>query len=697
VQNLPPAATSRLLPTRQIHLDFHTSEHITGVGERFDRGQFQKALQAGKVNSITLFAKCHHSWSYYPTEVGRQHPHLALDLLGEQIAACREIGVRCPIYYTVGWSANDAAAHPEWCGRERDGSVSKFLFDVNAAPDEPIPLNAWINLCPSGGYGDLMLAQTREICERWDVVDGFFYDICNTRLCWCSDCRAGMAAAGLDAESDADAFTYSVAKWDRFFRAIRAVIFERHPDATVFFNGITHPFTPRELLDAETHFELEDLPTAWGGYDKLPPRARFFAALDPTRPRLGMTGKFHTSWGEFGGYKHADALKFEVAAMAAFGCGCSVGDQLHPSGEMDEETYRRVGAAYEYMERIEGFGIPSEPFARLALWPAQAGRAAAGGAAAPWAGTGPMAHDEGTAVALLECHADFAVIDPDDADADLSQYAAIVLSGGRCLDRQQAARLRRYAEQGGALLLQYESVLDRDTGQPLNDLMTLIGGRWIGPAGFRMDYAAATGILQEAGDGELPPTPVLCDLPAVRVLATNGTALGHIHEPYFDRTYGHYCSHRNTPNRTEPAEHALGLKRGTAVYLAHPLGALYHAMGGRIHREMLRAALRLVYTAPALAAALPSAGRATLLHQPQERRYVAHLLYAPPHPRGKCLVLEDFPELRDVALTVRVPHEVRRVSLPLAGGAELEARRDGDALRVIVPSVRAHQIVVFAY
>src|SRR4028118_435864 len=129
-QNCPSAATSRLLPTRQIHLDFHTSEHIPGVGARFDRKQFQKALQAGKVNSITLFAKCHHSWSYYPTEVGRQHPHLALDLLGEQITACREIGVRCPIYYTVGWSANDAAAHPERCVRDKDGSLATLLSDA---------------------------------------------------------------------------------------------------------------------------------------------------------------------------------------------------------------------------------------------------------------------------------------------------------------------------------------------------------------------------------------------------------------------------------------------------------------------------------------------------------------------------------------------------------------------------------------
>ena len=90
----PLATTS--LPTRQIHLDFHTSEHIPDIGERFSKEQWQEALQAGHVNGINIFAKGHHGWSYYPTEVGQMHPHLDFDLLGAQIEACHEIGVECP-------------------------------------------------------------------------------------------------------------------------------------------------------------------------------------------------------------------------------------------------------------------------------------------------------------------------------------------------------------------------------------------------------------------------------------------------------------------------------------------------------------------------------------------------------------------------------------------------------------------------
>ena len=100
--------------TRQVHLDFHTSEAIEGIGANFYKKQFQEALQLGHVNSINIFAKGHHGWTYYPSEVGAIHPHLDFDLLGAQIEACHEIGVTAQAYVTVGWSAKDAREHPEW-------------------------------------------------------------------------------------------------------------------------------------------------------------------------------------------------------------------------------------------------------------------------------------------------------------------------------------------------------------------------------------------------------------------------------------------------------------------------------------------------------------------------------------------------------------------------------------------------------
>lgn len=61
---------------RQVHLDFHTSEKIPGIGSRFSKAQFQEALKTGHVNSITVFSKCHHGWAYHPSKANEIHPGL---------------------------------------------------------------------------------------------------------------------------------------------------------------------------------------------------------------------------------------------------------------------------------------------------------------------------------------------------------------------------------------------------------------------------------------------------------------------------------------------------------------------------------------------------------------------------------------------------------------------------------------------
>lgn len=84
-------------------------------------------------------------------------------------------------------------------------------------------------------------------------------------------------------------------------RKCREILDTNNPEGTLFFNsGGADQYRP-QYHSGSTHFELEDLPTAWGGYDKMPPRAKYFA--NTGKDYLGMIGKFHTEWGEFGGFK----------------------------------------------------------------------------------------------------------------------------------------------------------------------------------------------------------------------------------------------------------------------------------------------------------------------------------------------------------------------------------------------------------
>ena len=109
------------LKQRQVHLDFHTSEAIDGIGSKFSRENFRRCLEIGHVNSITLFAKCHHGWAYYPAKTNDMHPGLNFDLLSEQLSVCKEMGVSAPIYISAGYDENYVRKHPEdICRFKRD-------------------------------------------------------------------------------------------------------------------------------------------------------------------------------------------------------------------------------------------------------------------------------------------------------------------------------------------------------------------------------------------------------------------------------------------------------------------------------------------------------------------------------------------------------------------------------------------------
>ncbi|MCX5660777.1 MAG: hypothetical protein NTW19_13810 [Planctomycetota bacterium] len=656
------------LPARHVHLDFHTSEHVPGVGKHFSPAQFKKALKLGGVNHITLFAKCHHSWSYYPTKAGMVHPTLKIDLLGQQLDACHSMGVRAPIYYTIGWSATDAARNPQWKALRKDGSVANFSVDPKAKPEDKRPGFSWEFLCINGPYRDLILAQTQEICAGYRV-DGFFYDICILNACWCSVCKADMKTAGVDADDEAAAGLWYTGRWRVLMEDCRRIIFASHPEASVFFNGRAEANTPPELLEMQTHYELEDLPTTWGGYDKFPLRARAFVSSG--KPILAMSGKFHTAWGEFGGFKHPDAIRFEAAAMIAYGAACSFGDQMHPGGEMDLATYKNIGEAYRYVEKIEDYGLDAQPYATLGLLLCK-----------------DHPHDQGAANMLLESQIDFEVVDPE--SSDWSRFETILLpGGGGALGAATLQKLQAYVKKGGSLLVQNAATLDAAAGRFLLDLPV----QYVGPARFDIDYTLLPGALGK----ELVASPFLNYAPALRVKPAKGAkVLAKIHEPYFSRTYGKYCSHQNTPNQIEPADHPAAVQAGRVIYLAHPIGHMYFHNGARLHRDLFIAMLRKLHRKPALETSLLSAGRATLVHQPQYRRYVAHLLYGAPIKRGRCEVIEDLPELFDVPVAVRLPEKVRKASLPLSK-KKLATKTSGGAVRVTVPRVKCHEMVVFEY
>ncbi len=651
----------RPMPSRQVHLDFHTSPLIPGVGSQFDKKQFQAALKEGNLNSITIFAKCHHGYCYYPTTVGTPHPTMApgFDLTGAMIEAAHEIGVAAPVYITAGWSALDAEQHPEWALCDEEGNPRLTGMDPNAQPDDPRPNCSWRQLCMTGDYAQHIYDLTQEVVDRYDDLDGLFYDIVFlNKACYCPNCLKGMKEAGLNPDNEEDAQEYYRRVHLEFMKKCSDILHAKHPEATIFFNGGADIYRP-EYHTSHSHIEMEDLPTAWGGYDKMPPRASFMTRYN--MDYLGMTGKFHTAWGEFGGYKNPDALKYEVLLMAMYGAKCSVGDQMPPHGVMDMETYRLIGKAYRALEKIEPWAYPAQSTADLGIYLC-----------------GNRSSDEGLHAMLLESHIDFDIVMPGDS---LAPFKALILPDHVKLSYEEASRIQEFANNGGAVLLTGDSAVSDGAFQ------IDVGAKYVGPASYRQDYLCVTDSIR------LPfgNAPFLCYQGAQTIELTDGEVLAGLYPPYFDRTYAHYCSHMNTPYQPDAAAAPAAVRKGNVICFAHPLCAMYKDDGAQLFREVLIRALKLIYT-PKYSISLMSAGRTRLTFQPAEHRYVFHAAYGSPIQRGRTSVIEDLPPIYQTPVTVSVDEPVRRVTL-VPEGKELPFEQNGSSVSFTIPCISCHQAV----
>jgi hypothetical protein len=670
---MPP--TNKPLRYRQIHLDFHTSEHIPGIGSAFDPDDFVGTLKAAHVDSITVFAKCHHGWSYYPTKAGAPHPNLARpDLLGDMVRALNAADIEAPIYISVQWDERNARLHPEW--RVRSATPGN--------PFDPGQMQArWHTLCLNHpAYHEELLEQAREVASAYDTP-GIFFDIILTPDCVCQACLDTMADMGLDPARAADRLQKDEWVNERFRTNMSAALRAEFPGLRVFYNcGHIHKQGPQRFAPY-SHLELESLPTGGWGYDHFPSSARYAATLG--LDFVAHTGKFHTSWGEFGGFKHPDALEFEAAQMVALGSKCLVGDQLHPDGAINPDTYASIAPAYARVEKLEPFLEGARQVSDVAILSAEYFHPA---------GARNNLSDDGAAQMLQELKLPFDVIDP---SAVFETYRLIILPDDIPLDTSLAERLKAYVGAGGKLVLSGTSGLDADRRFAVDAGIRLSGP----PVEFNPSYIRALGSL----DRSLTQTPFVAYGIAQSIATEGADVLAEVRPSYFNRTYQHFCSHQHAPD--DPAAPPLGAAvtcNGSVGYIAYPIFAMYHAMGQPLYRYLVRGLIDRLLPDQPIASDLPSSARATLVRQEAQKRHILHLLYGAPQVRGKAVpadggtrvmeMIEDIPTLGPVNASVRLPRPPGRVYDALTG-ADVPFSLEEDRVRISLPGFRIHTAIVF--
>jgi len=619
---------------RQIHLDFHTSECVPDVGGKFDKKQFQEALKTGCVDSITLFSKCHHGWCYHPSKANVMHPKLKFDLLGAQLEACEELDVRTPIYISAGLDEKEAVRHPEWLARNADESLLfTRYFDA--------PGYHW--LCFNTDYLDVLLAQIHEVAERYDPVE-IFLDICAPKPCYCSRCRADMKKKGLDVTNPDDVKKQAEDVYANYARRVRETIDSVDKNIAVFHNfGHLH-CGRRDLANTQTHLELESLPTGGWGYDDFPFSALYAETLG--KEYLGMTGKFHKSWGEFGGFKHPNALRYEVSLSAALGAGSSVGDQLHPLGNMDMSTYKLIGAAYSELKEKEPWLKDTHAMSDVALLSSEAVGVAAGKNISRTA-------DIGANRMLLEGKYLYSVIDTEE---DFSKYKLLVMPDCGRVTSAVAAKLNNYLKNGGKLLASGTSCLAADKDEFAVDL----GVKYLGENKFSPTYLNSRDRLK-TNNGVL-----LMYGKNYRFETAGATEFAAVQNLYFNRTAEHFCSHAHAPNDPVDVGPGAALTKNTA-YIGWEIFADYATKGALQCKELVVALIdQLIGNEKTLKTNLPDRGVVTLRRKGDA--LINHLLFAHTTVRGtNTEIIEDLLPICDTTVEIKPAKAPKSVTLQPQG------------------------------
>lgn len=667
------------LRTRQIHMDFHTSEKISGIGEKFDKEEFGEVLQRAHVNSVTCFGRCHHGMLYYPSRNFPELVHPGLrnpNLLIEQIDACHERGINAPVYTTVQWDYHMSTEHPEWVCLNHDGSMVYYCREGESA--EIYQPGFYRTLCVNSGYREYLKAQIADMIESLtpDRIDGIFLDIVSVIDCSCKNCIREMMKKGYNPELKTERLLYAKEMLDEFKREMTAYIHSLKPGISVFYNcGHISPHTV-DAMEAYTHWELESLPSGDWGYSHFVNTVRF--ARTTGYDLVAHTGKFHTSWGDFHSFKNKEALEFECFRMLAYNCKCLIGDQLEPDGKISGPVYELIGSVYEQVEKKEPWCEDAEAVVDIAV-------------------VTPEALNIGTCGAVpKEVNGACAMLDELKLQLDIvdfrtvwDKYRLVILPDTVLVSEKQAEKIKEYLKKGGKLLVTGESGLDTDKK---DFAIRELGIRYLGKAPYCPDFLMPNEVVGK----NLPKTEHVMYQQGNLVEAGEGRVLADICIPYFNRTWEHFCSHKHTPSSHKTGYPGI-VENGSCIYFAHPVFSIYQEDHPKWCKEFVKDAIVRLLPEPIVEAEGPSTMLAALNRQKDKKREVLHLLhYIPVKASDHLYTIEDVIPLYDIPCKVRLKEPVKSVRV-VPEGRELQFSQDEKEVTFVVPKVEGHCMIEIAY
>jgi hypothetical protein len=669
------------MQNRQIHLDFHTNGLIHNIGGKFDSEKFVSALKDAQVGEICLFARCHHGWCYYPTKHGQVHPHLKEpDLLGKQLKACRKAGIETSLYTTICWDELTANNYPQWLAKTADNQIMKMNPHTGRVVSKFEP--GWQFLCWNSGYREFFKAHLADLLSQHSSECLFLDILFHAAGCVCNSCIERMKANNLDPENSKDAERNSIDSAREFMTEINAFIHSIDPKIKPFYNsrlrvtGIVEDGS-RPELDKLGYLAIESLPSGPWGYDHFPIFAKYFQnfATDQ-KPIIGHTGKFQKMWGDFGGLKNQAALDYEVMRMLSHGVAASVGDQLHPEGELDKPTYELIGKTFEKALQVEKYLLPSKPIDEIGVLFTNKHKIARNFGTELDAETGAMK-------LLTQLQYQFSFIDE---QSDFSKYKLLILPDEVVLNENLQNKINSYAANGGKILASYNSGSDEQGNWSIPHMDIKINGDYP----FSPYYVYPQSQLLEKG---IPNTDHIFYLGGKDVqVNADYSILAKITDPYFNRTWDHFCSHAQTPPAKRTDNPEMTYNNENMVYFSSPMFTCYNQYSPKVIKQMVDYAIRQLLESKMVESNLPSTAEVVLRENPAGQKLLAILNYIPQRRAGGMDVVEDTFTLKDVQISLALDKDYK--TMDVVNKTQIKTKLKNNGLQFTISEIKGYTVIV---
>jgi hypothetical protein len=633
---------------RAVHIDFHTMPDIPDFGANFDAKAFAQTLKDAKVEFINAFAKCNIGYAYYPTEVGVMHPHLNFDMFGQTVEECRKLGIGVTAYFNLGLDHEMARKHREWCVVNKEGQI---IYGDRTE-------NFFRAMCLNSGYGDYMLAMIKEVLDRYPV-EGIFLDCINmyANPCYGNECCEHMRERGMDPLNDDHVLAFTGIQTLEFCRKVKELVGDHK---FLHLNGLR--FGDSQGLN--THAEIECLPELWG-YD-------FFPAQVAYARNLGiqvfyMTGRFHASWGDFGGLKTKASLQNDCWDALSNAVTTSVGDHMHPRDGLDPAVYSMIGEVYTEIEKYEP-------------WTDHARAVTDIGIMVPVSGVIGKSHN-GAVRILGELKYTYDLLDE---RMDLSPYKVIILPDDLTVTDKLKEKLERHLAEGRGIISSGHGGLNPEKNAFAIDAWNLT---YDGPDPWNRSYFR---MLKDTG-GEVPDRP--CDIynQGIQMQLKDGAQMiADYIEPYFNRHWDGFHGYFYAPPKGSNGRPALA-RSGNIFQFSFNVFTAYNEYAFVTHKKMVKYCLEQLLVEPLLKCEnLPSTSRVTVTKKDQMR--MVHVKTTHPEKRGNYTIIEDSPLLTKAVVYLKGKNVRSVYAAP--NGETLAYETTGEYIRIPLPDVDGYLMVV---